>query len=189
MIGGLKSASSSFFSNNVPFSTIVAFSPNLLRLRVVHIGRYVIMIYNFSSPSTKQTRSFNLLDERNLERLGISNGEVERSEAFTYLPGTLYPEANNFTDAHPAGGSFGVHLFLTNGRSAWIYGRISYDTNPHKDHYGGKPHWNYDVVEISSNGATLRPFVGFPYHCLPDSQELNIGICDSEGFRTYKIRR
>lgn len=146
--------------------------------------------YGFVSPNMRATTRFELLTAQNLSRLGVTSAEIERIETFEYLPGTLYPEMGNFCDTHPAAGSFGVHLFLTGGRSAWLYGRLSYDYNPAADHYDGDRHWNYEIAGVRPNGQSIDPYRRLPHHCLPDSDFIQVGITHEElPFQTYTITR
>ena len=112
--------------------------------------------YYFNSPSMSKTNYFELLTAQNLKRISVAPSDIERIETFTYLPGTLYPEQGKFTDNHPCGGSFGTHLYLKNGKDAWLYGRVSYDFNPEKDHDSGNEHWNYDIIGIEPSGKLFR---------------------------------
>ena len=112
--------------------------------------------YYFNSPSMSKTYSFELLTAQNLKRISVAPSDIERIETFTYLPGTLYPEQGKFTDNHPCGGSFGTHLYLKNGKDAWLYGRVSYDFNPEKDHDSGNERWNYDIIGIEPSGKLFR---------------------------------
>jgi hypothetical protein len=83
-----------------------------------------------------------------------------------------------------------VHLFLTGGRSAWLYGRLSYDFNPDADHYDGDRHWNYDIVGVKPNGQSIDPYGHLSYHCMPDSDFIQVGIIHEEvPFQTYTITR
>jgi len=137
-----------------------------------------------------KTNDFELLMEENLKRIGITSQQISRIEFFHYLPGTLYPETGNFSIYHPAGGSFGTHIYLEDGRDAWLYGRISYDYNKNKDHFKGNPHWNYDIIGITPDGETLSPFTRMSWHGLPDSNCLEISIAESEdNITVYKIRK
>jgi hypothetical protein len=146
--------------------------------------------YWFSSPRMRPTSAFDLLTQDNLQRLGISIQQIDHAEPFEYLPGTLYPERGNFSETHPAGGSFGVHIYLKNGEEAWLYGRISYDYNPDRDHRNGQRHWNYDIVGIMPDGRTLDPYTRMSYHGLPDSPFLEVSVETSLGrVNTYTIAR
>ena len=147
--------------------------------------------YKFNSPKMGETNDFELLMENNLRRIGITKQEISSINTFQYLPGTLYPEQGNFSEQHPAGGSFGAHIYLHDGRDAWLYGRVSYDYNQNKDHFNGKPHWNYDIIGISPDGETLPPYTRMPFHGLPDSDYLEISIANLEDdcvvYRVSKI--
>jgi len=138
----------------------------------------------------RKTSDFELITEKNLERLKITREQIRSIESFEYLPGTLYPEKGKFSEAHPTGGSFGVHLYLEDGRDAWLYGRISFDYNVKQDHEDKKPHWNCDIQPISPEGEPLEPYTAMSWHGLPDSQFLEINITNHKGKKgKYKIER
>jgi len=124
----------------------------------------------------KKTNDFELLMEKNLRRIGITKEQISKIETFQYLPGTLYPEAGKFSGYHPAGGSFGTHIYLNDGREAWLYGRVSYDYNILKKHWNKEPHWNFDIIGIAPDGNVLPPFKEMSWHGLPDSNYLDIEI-------------
>lgn len=137
-----------------------------------------------------KTNPFELLTAQNLERIAVSMSDIDHFESFTYLPGTLYPEQGKFTNDHPCGGSFGTHLYLKNGKDAWLYGRLSYDYNPKKDHDKGREHWNYDIIGIEPSGKTLSPYTGHPLHIIPASDIVEIAVAEQAGgFKQYTITK
>ena len=145
--------------------------------------------YSFASPNQEPTGYFDLLIERNLSRIGITQDQIANVVLFVDLPGTLRPE-EAFSEHHRTGGSFGVRIVLTDGRSAWLYGRVSYDENINQDHAGGRPHWNFDIQAITANGGSLNPYRDMSWHELPDSEFLDILIMDSTGqITTRRVSR
>jgi len=85
-----------------------------------------------SNLSMRKTNDFELIIDKNLERIRIIKDQIEFIESFEYISETLYPEQVQFSKYHPCGDSFGVHFKLKNGRDAWIYGRVSNDYNVNK---------------------------------------------------------
>ena len=53
--------------------------------------------YSFKSPNMRKTNDFELITDKNLERIGIIKDQIEFIESFEYIPGTLYPEQGQFS--------------------------------------------------------------------------------------------
>ena len=145
--------------------------------------------YSFASPEMRKTSCFELLTERNLARISISEDQIADVKPFEFLPGTLYPEQGTFGEHHPCGGSFGVHIILKDGKDAYLYGRLSYDENVNRDHWERKPHWNYDIQGVNPEGKYLEAYKQMPWHGLPDSEYLEISIDRFGETKKFKVNR
>jgi len=116
---------------------------------------------------------WNLLNYKNLKKVGVKFEDIEKIETFFDVPGRLYTEPGVASETHPCSGSIGVWLYTKDNKIASIQDIFYYDKNPKKGHHKGLPHWNHERRYIDTKG-TVKVSRRIEWHIIPDSPELEI---------------
>jgi len=98
--------------------------------------------------------SYDLLDESNLNKIGISRKDIKEVKTHFAIPGYLYEEEGIAGKHHRLIGSACAILDTHDGRKYSIDDIWYFDENVRKNHFDGKEHWNHErrIVKHSDQG-------------------------------------
>ena len=124
------------------------------------------------------TFSYDLLDEKNLNKIGISRKDIDEVEPVFAVPGYLYEEKDIASKHHRLMGS-ACALFATYDKKRFSIDDIWYfDENVNRTHFNGKEHWNHErrLVEHSDQIRILDFTDHVESHAIPTSRYIDISL-------------
>ena len=134
--------------------------------------------------------SYDLLDKKNLLKIGLSRSDIKEVEPIFAVPGNLYEEEGVAGKHHRLVGSACV-AFTTHDERRYSIDDIWYfDENTKRNHFDGKEHWNHErrIVEHSKQGPKILDFTKHvEVHATPVSSHIDISLDPSP--RGTKVKK
>lgn len=140
------------------------------------------------APSTRF--SFDLLDKRNLKKIGISRSHIREVDPIFAIPGYLYEEEGVAGKHHRLLGSACACFTLYDDRRYSIDDIWYFDENTKKNHFGGREHWNHErrIIEHSNQGPKILDITNHVEgHAITASPYIDISL--DPGPRGRKVKK
>lgn len=131
------------------------------------------------TPPDETGFSYDLLDEQNLERIGINRADIEEVRPVFAVPGYLYEEEGVAGKHHRLLGSVCAELTTYDNRRCSIDDLWYFDENVKKNHFGGKPHWNHERRFVDHSTEECKILYRIRHvepHIIPASPYIDISL-------------
>lgn len=135
--------------------------------------------------------SYDLLDEKNLEKIGISRSDILRVKPIFAVPGYLYEEEGIAGKHHRLVGSVCAEFVTCDDERYSIDDIWYFDENVKRNHFRGKEHWNHERRIIKHSDQEKPKIIEFTKHveghAIPASPYIELSL--DLGSRKKKMKK
>ena len=135
--------------------------------------------FKITVKTAKEIYEEELLKQEHLSRFNMNPNDIKTVSVNYAVPGYLYEELGVASLAHSCAGSACAVFQDPYGHQCSIDYIAYYDSNPHKTHAGGQPHWNSEIRYVK-DGNIIGKIKEVTAHIMEDTPEIEI-ISNCEG--------